>query len=166
VSSKQRNLRKNNAPSLANGTKAGSTDRNSPDERSPVQQKPSLAESTSQKSLKVISRETQRQVPSKQPGGKKMSSLIQSQQQANNFDSQPLSIQGESTNKTAAARKAAQVKSQNRANTQITHTSVVSPTSVQNKESMLSNIRRDSESQGEYDADEFEKEDLVQIREP
>lgn len=36
-----------------------------------------------------------------------------------------------------------------------------------NKESVLSNaIRRDSESVNEYDADEFEKEDLVQMAEP
>ena len=40
------------------------------------------------------------------------------------------------------------------------------PTSPKNKESALSNIRRDSESGGDYEADEFEKEDLVQMREP
>ena len=30
----------------------------------------------------------------------------------------------------------------------------------------MSNIRRESESMNEYDADEFEKEDLVQMAEP
>jgi len=51
--------------------------------------------------------------------------------------------------------------------TQITPASVVSPPSIKKKDSGLSNIRRDSvESRGEYDADEFEKEDLVQMREP
>ena len=40
--------------------------------------------------------------------------------------------------------------------------------SVKNKESVLSNIQRESaaESGGEYDADEFEKDDLVEMAEP
>jgi hypothetical protein len=43
---------------------------------------------------------------------------------------------------------------------------MVSPTSLKGKENILANIRRDSESVNEYEADEFEKEDLVQMGEP
>ena len=39
---------------------------------------------------------------------------------------------------------------------------MISPTSIKTKESALSNKRRDShDSANEYEADEFEKEDLV-----
>ena len=44
---------------------------------------------------------------------------------------------------------------------------MISPTSIKTKESALSNKRRDShDSANEYEADEFEKEDLVQMAEP
>jgi len=73
-----------------------------------------------------------------------------------------LIIQGENTTK-QAARRVAQSKVQTRANTQILQSSVT----PKNKSSALSNIRRDSvESVNEYEAEEFEKDDLVQMAEP
>ena len=44
---------------------------------------------------------------------------------------------------------------------------MVSPTSLKTKDSAMSNARRESrDSVNEYEADEFEKEDLVQMAEP
>ena len=44
---------------------------------------------------------------------------------------------------------------------------MVSPTSLKTKDSVMSNARRESrDSVNEYEADEFEKEDLVQMAEP
>ena len=96
-----------------------------------------------------------------------MSSLIQSSQNpTKEFENQPLSIQGENTSK-QAARRAAAAKGQARASTQVANPVMVSPTSLKTKDSALSNVRRQSrDSANEYEADEFEKEDLVQMAEP
>ena len=81
------------------------------------------------------------------------------------IESQPLSIQGEGTQK-QAARKAAHSKAQSRSNTQVQQSSLGHNPSPPARESPQKIRQASRDSANEYDADEFEKEDLVQMGEP
>lgn len=81
------------------------------------------------------------------------------------IESQPLSIQGENTQK-QAARKAAHSKAQSRSNTQVHQSSLGHNPSPQARDSNQKIRQASRDSANEYEADEFEKDDLVQMGEP
>jgi len=127
-----------------------------------------MAESPSLLSLKGAVTGAARQVEGKRsplqhnPPTKKVSPV---QQSLSVKEDNPLSIQGEATSK-QAVRQGVATKEKSRVSNNLQQPTAVSQS--KKKESVLSNIRRDSADSGnnDYEADEFEKEDLVQMAEP